>query len=131
MIRTVLIKGLFAVLVMVVSCAVDASAQKVDCSARTDAEIVSSIYAKIKEKFPTYMRRVNVTSTKGVVTLRGWAAKKSIRSDIEKIAKKVACVKQPVKNSITIGVGGGCPPGTKKCGDICIPEDEECNIIVN
>lgn len=25
-------------------------------------------------------------------------------------------------------IPGGCPPGTKGCGDSCIPEGEDCNI---
>ena len=130
MTRSVLIKGLFSIAFVIIVCAVHASAQKVNCATRTDAETVTVIYNQIKAKHSNHMRRVNVRIKDGVVTLEGWVAKKSIRSDIEKFAKKTACVKRVVTN-IKIGAVGGCPPGTKKCGDICIPEDETCNIIVD
>ena len=102
-------------------------AQKVDCSTTTDTETVGRIYAKIEVKYKAQMNHINVTVKDGVVTLQGWATTKGVKKEIEKIAKKTACVKS-VMNKLTIGVGGGCGPGEKPCGSICIPEAETCNI---
>jgi hypothetical protein len=104
-------------------------AQKTDCSKTTDAMIVDAIYAKMKVKYEAQMSHVNVRIKDGVVTLEGWATTKGVKKDIEKFAKKTGCVKSVVSN-LTIGVGGGCGPGTKPCGDICIPTNEPCNIRV-
>lgn len=109
-------------------CSSGTFAQKTDCSKTTDAMIVDAIYAKMKVKYEAQMGHVNVRSKARVVTLEGWATTKGIKKDIEKLAKKVGCVKQPVVNNLTIGVGGGCGPGSKPCGSICIPIEEECNI---
>jgi BON domain len=102
-------------------------AQKTDCSKTTDDQIVSSIYAKIKVKYEAQMDHINVRITDGVVTLEGWATTKSVKKDIEKYAKKTGCVKS-VLNMLTIGIGGGCGPGEKPCGGICIPSSAKCNI---
>jgi hypothetical protein len=54
---------------------------------------------------------------------------KNAPKDIEKMAKKVKCVKNKVvANNLKVGISGGCLPGQKKCGDICIPNEETCNI---
>lgn len=103
------------------------SAQKPDCSKTTDDQLVDSIYAKIKAKYEGQMKHINVRISGGVVTLEGWATTKGVKKDIEKLAKKTGCVKSVVSN-LTIGVGGGCGPGTKPCGDTCIGSSERCNI---
>ncbi len=102
-------------------------AQKTDCSKTTDTAIVDAIYAKIQAKYKSQMSHINVRIKDGEVTLEGWATAKKVKQDIEKMAKKASCVKK-VMNNLTIGVGGGCGPGTKPCGSICIPESEPCNI---
>jgi osmotically-inducible protein OsmY len=102
-------------------------AQKTDCSKTTDEEIVKAIYEKIKVKYADQIKHINVRSKDGVVTIEGWVTTEKIKKDIGKIAKKVKCVKQVI-NELTIGKGGGCGPGMKQCGDICIPEKETCNI---
>ena len=101
--------------------------KKPDCAQVTDTETVKAIYDKIKVKYAGQMRHINVRIKDNVVTLEGWATTKGVRKEIEKYAKKTNCVKKVV-NKLTIGVGGGCGPGQKKCGDICIDEGEDCNI---
>ncbi len=103
-------------------------AQKTDCSKTTDAMIVDAIYAKITVKYEAQMNHINVRSKDRAVVIEGWITTKGAKKDIEKLARKVGCVKQPVVNNLTIGVGGGCGPGTKPCGSICIPTEQECNI---
>lgn len=102
-------------------------AQKTDCSKTTDEEIVNSIYDKIKVKYEDQIPHINVRIKDGVVTMEGWVTTKSIRKEIEKLAKKTKCVKKVV-NNLTIGVSGGCGQGQKKCGEICIDANDECNI---
>lgn len=102
-------------------------AQKTDCSKTTDPQIVDAIYAKIKVKYEAQMSHINVRSKDGAVTVEGWATTKGVKKDIEKFTKKTNCVKSVV-NNLSIGVGGGCGPGSKPCGSICIPIDEECNV---
>jgi len=75
------------------------------------------------------MNHINVRSTDRVVTVEGWVTTKKIKGEIDKIVKKIKCVKtKNVINILTIGVGGGCGLGTKPCGTICIPKGETCNI---
>src|SRR5688500_3849811 len=107
MTRSFFAKGLFALAVVLIVCAGDARAQKVNCATRTDAEMVTVIYNQIRAKYANHMRRVNVRVKDRVVTLEGWTAKKNVRSDIEKFAKKTACVKRVI-NNLKVGVGGGC-----------------------
>jgi len=101
--------------------------QKPDCTQVTDTETVKAIYDKIKVKYASQISHINVRIKGNVVTLEGWATTKSVKKEIEKYAKKTNCVKKVV-NNLSIGVGGGCGPGQKKCGDICIDEGEDCNI---
>ncbi len=101
--------------------------QKPDCTQVSDAETVKAIYDKIKVKYAGQKSHINVRIKDNVVTLEGWATTKSVRKEIENYAKKTNCVKKVV-NNLTIGVSGGCGPGQKECGDICIDEKETCNI---
>jgi len=102
-------------------------AQKTDCSKKTDTDVVLAIYEKIKVKYADQIKHINVRFSNGVLTIEGWATTKEVKKDIEKMAKKTNCVKQVV-STLTIGKGGGCGPGLKECGGICISEKEACNI---
>jgi hypothetical protein len=107
---------------------VGAAAQKTDCAKATDAEIVKAIYDKLKTKYDSQLIHINVRINKErLVTIEGWATTEKVKKDIKKLALKIKCVKD-VDNQLTIGIGGGCGPGTKKCGAICIPLEETCNI---
>ncbi len=98
-----------------------------DCSKMTDDQIVSAIYEKINTKYEGQTKHINVRIASGVVTLEGWVTEKKVRKEIEKFAKKTACVKK-VDNKLTITISGGCGPGQKVCGEICIGLRETCNI---
>ena len=102
-------------------------AQKVDCNKMTDDEIVQAIYDKIKVKYGDQIEHINVRVRDKVVTLEGWTTTEKVKKEIEGYAKKIKCI-NCVVNKLTIGIGGGCGPGTKPCGSICIPESERCNI---
>lgn len=121
-------RSIFRILVILsLSLIFSLSTSAQDCAATTDEQLVDAIMAKMKEKYQSQMTHINVRSKHRVVTIEGWATTKKIRSEIEKIAKKIKCVKS-VKNLMTVGVGGGCGQGTKPCGTICIPVEETCNI---
>lgn len=126
--RQAFLKTILAMFAVVLLSNVAASAQKKsDCAATTDAEIVKAVYAKLAVKYDIQLIHINVRSKDGVLTVEGWATTKKVRSDIEKIIKKVSCVKS-LTNKLTVGIGGGCGPGQKKCGAICIDQADECNI---
>lgn len=104
-----------------------AHAQKTDCSQKTEKDIVLAIYEKIKVKYASQIRNINLRFKDGTVTIEGWVTTKKISKDIEKMAKKTGCVKKVV-NELAIGKSGGCGPGLKECGGGCIPEKETCNV---
>lgn len=103
--------------------------QKPDCTKVSDADTVKAIYDKIKVKYSGQIKHINVRIKGNIVTLEGWTTTKSVRKDIEKYAKKTNCVKKVV-SKLTVGIGGGCGPGQKRCGDICIDSAEVCNIVI-
>lgn len=121
------VKAVIAVFSLMLIFGVNAFSQKIDCAKVTDKEIVKQIYAKITTKYAAQVSHINVRVKDKVVTIEGWVTTKSVKKEIEKWAKKVKCVIRVV-NTLTIGVGGGCGPGMKTCGDICIPEKETCNL---
>lgn len=125
------LKSIFIISMLIfsvlISFNISAAAQSGDCENMTDDQIVAEIYGYIEKKYKDHMNHVNVRSNDGVVTLEGWAAGNKKRANIEKFAKKVKCVKSVV-NDLANKAGGGCNPGYKKCGTICIPNAEPCNI---
>lgn len=112
-------------------------AQKKNCSEMTDDEIISAIYDEIEAAYPDQMDHINIRITDGVLTLEGWVTTKKVRKKIYKFAKRYKSKKkykkegkcvEKIENNLTIGVGGGCNPGQKPCGTICIPINEKCNV---
>lgn len=121
------LKWSFVVFITLFAFSAQSYAQKVDCSQKTDMDVVMEIYAQMKIKYPDHVSHVNVTNDNDVVTLTGWASNKKAKKEIEKFAKKNKCVKKVV-NNLTIGRSGDCAAGQKECGGICIGEKENCNI---
>ena len=103
---------------------------KMDCATATEADIAKSIYEKISVKYADQKKHVNVSFKAGVVTLRGWVTTAAAKKAIVKFAKQTGCVKS-VMSKLGVGAKTGCGPGMQKCGDICIPADETCNILMN
>ena len=126
MTRKSMMKIALAVFSLILFSGVTASAQ-VNCATPDDEEIVKEIMQKMKPKYKSQMRHINVRSKDGIVTLEGWVTTKSAKSAIEKIAGGAKCIKSVV-NKLGVGIRSGCGPGQKKCGDICIPSGEVCNI---
>jgi osmotically-inducible protein OsmY len=103
---------------------------KPDCATITDADIVKAIQEKIKANrtFKDQLRQINVSSKGGVVSLRGWVKGVAAKNTVAKYAKSAPCVKS-VANHLGTRLMVGCGPGQKQCGDICIDEKDDCNIM--
>jgi hypothetical protein len=104
-----------------------AYAQKTDCSQKTEKDIVIAVYDQIKVKYANQIRNINVLYEDGVITLNGWVGTKTVSKDIEKLVKKTECVKKVV-NKLKLGKSGGCGPGQKECGGLCVGEKDACNV---
>ena len=116
------------ILLLVIAGIPSVSANPDDCAAKTDADLVKAIKEKLSAKYESQMNHINVHVQDHEVFLEGWVTTEKIKKDIEKIVKKVKCVKK-INNNLKIGVGGGCDLATQKpCGDICIPKNQTCNI---
>lgn len=128
MTRKSIMKTALALFALLLLSNVAVSAQKTACPNPADADIVKTIYDRMKKKtkLDQQIMQVNVTSRDGVVTLKGWARSPKDKKEIEKIARKMNCGKAVV-NELADGPMG-CSPGQKRCGTICIPQEEICNI---
>lgn len=125
--RISFLKITLAIFAFLIACNLTVSAQKVDCSKTTDEEIVAAIQTNLSAKYSSQMNHINIHVKNGEVIIQGWTPNKKDRKEIEKIVKKTKCVKK-VTNNLKIGTDGGCTNGTKPCGEICIPNDQTCNI---
>lgn len=132
-----IVKTILAVFSLILIFNLGTYAQKTDCSDMTDDEIIAVIYDKIEAKYPDQMNHINIRINDGVLTLEGWVTTKKVSKTIYNYTKKYMskkkygktgkCIKEIV-NDLTIGIGGGCGPGQKQCGSICIGESERCNV---
>ncbi|MBK9155670.1 MAG: hypothetical protein IPM25_15920 [Chloracidobacterium sp.] len=126
-----------AVLVAIFAIAQPAFAQ---CDKLSDAEIVANIYEKINKdgSLKSQVSHINVVGVADLATVKfqGWTNSKSDYDKVLNIALSLKCLKvnvnqfesaPPAENSQQ-RVEGGCAPGTKACGDVCIPEGDPCNI---
>ena len=103
------------------------------CRATTDAEIVSAIHEKIKadRRFDEQWSHINVSSRDRVVRLRGWVEGRAQVRALTRYAAATRCVKRVINKNLRHFLStAGCLPGQKRCGDLCIDQDEDCNIII-
>jgi len=126
-----------AVIVAIFAIAQPAFAQ---CDKLSDAEIVANIYEKINNDggLKSQVSHINVVGLASLssVKFQGWTNNKSDYEKVIGIALSLKCLKvnvnqfepvPPAENS-QLRVESGCAPGTKVCGDVCIPEGDPCNI---
>ena len=106
------------------------SAAQNRCGSTADAEIVAAIHEKIKADhgFDDQWRHINVSSRKRIVTLMGWAKGRAQVNALYKYARATACVRRVI-NRLRPFRTVGCGPGMKRCGDICIDRNQDCNLI--
>lgn len=132
------IKISFLLAVFVFAVSVDQTyAQK--CEDTTNEQIVEYMYAKIKSnsKLASQISHINIISENRVVRFQGWVESENDYKSIESIALGNNCIvminpsvkdfarKKPDGESLR---GGMCVGETKPCGDICIPNNDTCNI---
>jgi hypothetical protein len=114
-----------------------ASAQ--DCTATTDAQLVTTIYDKVKADrvLGPQISHIIIGSVNRFVKLQGWTDSKSDFERLHDLVSKVPCViainvnrfeeTPPPADSPLRPQPGGCGPGMKACGDVCIPENDSCS----
>ena len=108
-----------------------ANITQTDCSKVSDADIVKAVQEKIKadSQFNDQWKHINVSSKDRVVTLSGWTNGKDAVNTLVKYARSANCVKS-VKNNLSPVRKEGCGQAQKRCGDICIGDDEQCNLMM-
>lgn len=109
------------------------------CDKSSDAQLVADIYTRIKadKGLVGQISHINVVSVSAAIKLEGWADSKSDYDKISNIVMNTSCVRllnvnafsdtPPTADSVQ-RASNGCPPGTKACGDVCIPDTDPCNI---
>ena len=106
------------------------SSAQTPCRSTTDAEIVAAIQEKIKadKRFDDQWKHINVSSRNRVVTLQGWVKGRVQAKDLIKYARTTRCVRRVI-SKISPFRAVGCMVGQKRCGDICIDRNQDCNLI--
>ena len=123
---------LFLFFIITAFATVDVSAQ--DCTTPDDEAIVNSILSKISKNssLESQMNHINVISTNGVVKIQGWVENTNDFEKVQDYALETSCVRlvnvNSFEDSAPEGLKQGCSGGTKPCGDICIPDNDTCNI---
>ncbi len=124
-------------IVMILGGARSAAAQT--CDSVTEAQLVSTIYTKIKadRSLSSQISHINVVAVNAAIKLQGWTNSKSDFDRLREIVSGTSCVRvvnvnafnetPPDANSPS-RTAKGCASGTKPCGDVCIPESDACNI---
>lgn len=109
------------------------------CESMTDAQIVAHIYGKINEdsNLKSQVSHINVVGAASLaaVKLQGWANDQGDYDKVKGIAAGLKCLKVNVNNfepappsdDSPQRAARGCAPGTKPCGDLCIPDGDPCN----
>lgn len=110
-----------------------------DCTSTTDAQLVTTVVDKIKadKVLGPQISHIVVGSVNRFVKLQGWTDSKNDYERLNELVGKIACVaainvnrleeSPPAANSPLRRQGGGCGPGMKACGDVCIPESDSCS----
>lgn len=109
------------------------------CAKATDAQVVSDIYTRIKENksLTSQVSHINVVSSSLAVKFQGWADNKNDFDAVVEIGMTTNCARvvninnfldAPPPTGDSLKSTGGCASGTKACGDVCIPENDVCNI---
>lgn len=133
---------LLAFALFMVLATVDAAQRPVSaqCETVTDEQLVQEVYTRLKaeKSIAPQLSHINVISVNRVVKLQGWTDDKSDHQLVLRIVAGIKCVVMintqlfeeapPAESSPLRPDGGSCGPGTKPCGDVCIPEADSCNI---
>jgi hypothetical protein len=106
---------------------------------KTDDEIVVAIVDAIKADslLAPQLSHIVVGSVNKFVKLQGWTDTARGASRLMELVRDVGCPTAvnvnrfeetpPPADSPLRPQPGGCGPGTKQCGDVCIPEGDTCS----
>lgn len=109
------------------------------CTAKTDDEIVVAIVEAIKSDslLAPQLSHIVVGSVNKFVKLQGWTDTTRGASRLLDLVRNVGCPTAvnvnrfeetpPPTDSPLRPQPGGCGPGTKQCGDVCIPDGDTCS----
>jgi len=137
LLRLAAILGFFAILtVTAMSSHVSAQA----CDTVTDVQLVAAIYAKIKadKALAPQVSHINIVAINRAVKLQGWTDTRKDYDKVLQFVSEINCIRlvnlnifepvPPPPDSPMRIISGGCAAGTKRCGDVCIPEGDSCGI---
>ncbi|MEQ1603500.1 MAG: hypothetical protein ABL999_01375 [Pyrinomonadaceae bacterium] len=109
------------------------------CTAKTDDEIVVAIVNAIKSDslLAPQISHIVVGSVNKFVKLQGWTDTARGASRLMDLVRDVGCPTAinvnrfeetpPPADSPLRPQPLGCAPGTKQCGDVCIPDGDTCS----
>ena len=109
------------------------------CTAKTDEEIVVAIVDAIKSDslLAPQLTHIVVGSVNRFVKLQGWTDTTRSGERLMELVRKAGCPTAvnvnrfeetpPPANSPLRPQPGGCAPGMKQCGDVCIPDTDSCS----
>jgi len=102
-----------------------------DCAKVSDRRLVKNFKKRVRadRQFDNQRRYINVSIRDRVVTLEGRVSAADASAALEKYALDLGCVTKVENRLTTQTLVGGCAPGQKLCGDICIDRTSQCNLI--
>jgi osmotically-inducible protein OsmY len=102
-----------------------------DCAKISDRRLARDFKRQVRadRQFDDQRRHINVSIRDRVVTLEGRVSGADASATLEKYARELGCVTKVDIRLTTQTLVGGCAPGQKLCGDICIDRTSQCNII--
>lgn len=125
---------------VVIFCAFARHTPAQDCTTVTDEDIVTAIVDEIKgdSLLSGQLSHIVVGSVNKFAKLQGWTDNKRGYDRLISIVSGVKCVKAinvnrfeeippPADSPSRPQSGGGCAPGMKACGDVCIPDGDTCS----
>jgi osmotically-inducible protein OsmY len=102
-----------------------------DCAKVSDRRLTRDFKRRVRadRQFNEQRRHINVSIRDRVLTLEGRVSSADASAALEKYAYELGCVTKVENRLTTQALGGGCGPGQKRCGDICIDQTSQCNLI--
>ncbi len=107
---------------------------------KTDEETVTAIVEAIKSDsvLAPQLSHIVVASVNKFVKLQGWTDNSKSYQRLMDLVREVGCPTAvnvnrfeetpPPADSPLRPQPGGCGPGTKPCGDVCIPDGDTCSV---
>src|SRR5581483_7357256 len=93
-----------------------------DCARISDHRLTRDFKRRVRadRQFDEQRRHINVSIRDRVVTLEGRVSGVDASAVLERYAHDLSCVTKVENRLTTQTLVGGCAPGQKLCGDICI-----------